>query len=115
MQEFKNSELWKRAHALAMELYKETAEFPDHEGFGLSMQICRAGTATATRIAESCNKDEAVEVAADLRRAKSSVTEVEYLLVVARDLEYVKVTMYNRLALQAATLRKAIHASIKKA
>lgn len=40
MQDFRNLKVWEKGHALTMATYKETADFPNHELFGLRLHKC---------------------------------------------------------------------------
>jgi four helix bundle protein len=114
MQDFRSFEVWKRAHAFVLDVYKQTDTFPHDEGFGLTLQLCRVATSTATRIAEGCGKDTNAEFAADLRKAKTTATELEYLLLVAKDLGYLKSREYTKLSEDVIALRKMILAALRK-
>jgi four helix bundle protein len=79
-------EVWEKAHSLVLDVYRETKGFPREELFGITMQLRRSAVAIATRIAEGCGRDGNVDFAVDLRRAKSSFSELEYGILLARDL-----------------------------
>lgn len=44
MQDFKNLDVWKKAHRLTLDAYRITESFPRAEMFGLSSQIRRAAS-----------------------------------------------------------------------
>jgi len=88
MQDFRNIEAWRKAHNLALSVYRETLTLPKDEVFGLTIQLRRSATAIATRIAEGTGRSVVIEFAGDLRRAAPSCNELEYLIVLARDLRY---------------------------
>jgi four helix bundle protein len=52
MQRFTELKVWQRSHALVLEIYRQTARFPDHERFGLTSQLRRAVASVPTNIAE---------------------------------------------------------------
>ena len=39
MQDYHQLEVWEKAHELALEVYRVTAEFPTAEKFGLTAQL----------------------------------------------------------------------------
>ena len=69
MQNFRNLVVWKKAHALTLELYKSAASFPAEERFGLTSQNRRCSASIAANIAE---------VAAD-RVMENSIASCRYL------------------------------------
>ena len=71
-------------------VYETTQTLPKEEVFGVTMQLRRTATAIATRIAEACGRDATSEFAADLRRGATACNEFEYLLLLAKDLGYLK-------------------------
>jgi len=42
MQDFKNLQVWQKSHALVLDVYAKTANFPSTELYGLVSQIRRA-------------------------------------------------------------------------
>ena len=54
MQDFRNLNVWKNAHALALGIYKSTKPFPKQEMFGLTSQIQRAAVSIPANLAEGC-------------------------------------------------------------
>jgi four helix bundle protein len=52
LQDFKNVETWKKAHALTLTIYEETRSLPKDEMFGISFQLRRTAIAIAARISE---------------------------------------------------------------
>jgi four helix bundle protein len=80
--------VWKKAHALVVEVYRETARWPRHEQFGLISQARRAAVSIPANIAEGCGRDSDAELARHIAIAKGSAAELAYLLALATDLEY---------------------------
>lgn len=78
------------------------------------MQSRRYATAIATRIAEACGREATVDFAADLRRSVSASNEVEYLLLLAKDLEYLNEETYDKLAVDVINVRKMICGLLRK-
>jgi four helix bundle protein len=108
MQDFRNIDAWKKAHGLVLSLYQETLNLPKEEVFGITIQLRRAATAIATRIAEGAGRALPLEFATELRRAGASCNELEYLIVLARDLKYWKPEVAERLIADTVEVRKMI-------
>jgi four helix bundle protein len=88
MRDFKRLKVWQRAHELALSIYKVTSTFPRQEMYGLTSQMRRASVSVAANIAEGSGKGSEAEYTRYLRIASGSANEVEYLLLLARDLGY---------------------------
>ena len=86
MQRFTELKVWQRSHALTLEIYRITASFPKSERYGLTSQLRRAATSVPTNIAEGSKRQSRIEYARFLNMAEGSLAEVEYLLMLSRDL-----------------------------
>jgi len=114
MQDFRNVEAWQKAHALVLSVYHETKTMPREEVFGVTMQLRRGAMAVATRIAEGSGRTSDAEFAVDLRRAAASSNELEYLMLLTRDLGYWKPELCERLVADAIEVRKMIFGLVRK-
>lgn len=108
MKDFRELEVWRRAHLLVLDVYKVTDLLPKGEVFGLTAQMRRAAMAIAMQVAEGCGTEGDIEFARHLHRAKSSSSELEYLLLLAKDLGYFDELLHARLTEQAITVRKML-------
>ncbi len=79
-------EAWKKSHHLALEVYRITVSFPRHELYGITSQARRAALSVPTNIAEGSAKRGRREFGRYLDIALGSLSELSYLLLVARDL-----------------------------
>lgn len=95
MKDFRKLKVWEKSHFLALEIYKATAAFPKTEMYSLTSQIRRSATSIPSNIAEGCGR----ETDAELRRfffiAMGSASELEYQLLLAKDLEYISESEYK--------------------
>lgn len=57
MVDYRNYTVWKKAHALVLEIYKTTRSFPSEEKFNLISQINRAALSIPTNIVEGCGRE----------------------------------------------------------
>jgi four helix bundle protein len=87
MKDFKNIKAWSKAHQLACLAYRATAKFPKEEMYGLTSQIRRAASSIPANIAEGCGRYGDAELARFCQIAMGSASELEYHLLLARDLE----------------------------
>jgi len=86
MKDFRSLKVWEKAHELVLKAYKATDLFPKHELYGITSQIRRAAASVPTNIAEGCGKDSDAELKRYFLIAMGSASELEYLLILARDL-----------------------------
>jgi four helix bundle protein len=95
LQSFKNPKVWEKAHALTLDVYKSSGAFPREEIYGLTNQMRRS---IGANIAEgACRKGDG-DFARFLQIAIGSASELEYHLLLARDLELLKSKDYERLS-----------------
>jgi four helix bundle protein len=97
MQDFRNLRVWKIAHELVLAIYKATRSFPKAEVYGLTQQMRRAAVSIAANIAEGCGRGGDADFARFLQIAMGSATELEYQLLLSRDLEYLPVKEHREL------------------
>ena len=86
MRDFRQLLVWEKAHAFTLEIYKVTSRFPKEELYGLTSQLRRASASIAANIAEGFGRGGNVELARFLQIAMGSAFEVEYHVLLARDL-----------------------------
>jgi four helix bundle protein len=86
MKDFRNLQVWDKAHQLALSVYRVTVAFPNDERYGLTSQLRRGATSIASNIAEGCGRATDLDFARCLDIAAGSASEVEYLLLLAHDL-----------------------------
>jgi len=109
MKDFRGLAVWRQAHSLVLDIYRATGSFPKQELFGLTSQIRRAAASIPTNIAEGCGRDGDAELGRFLNIAKGSTSEVEYLLQLARDLNYIELQTEEQLTLQTVEIRKMLY------
>jgi len=73
------------ARALAVDVYRITADFPPEEKYGMQSQLRRAATSISTNIVEGCARENRAEYANFLNIAMGSASETLHLLTLARD------------------------------
>jgi len=89
VQDFRQLKIWRKSHELTLAVYRATQGFPVAETYGLTSQIRRAAAAIPTNIAEGTGRGSDPDFARFLYIAMGSASEVQYLLLLARDLSYV--------------------------
>lgn len=94
---FRNYKVWNDALDYASRVYKVTSEMPWFEKKGLCDQLQRAVVSISSNIAEGAAKPSDVEFAHFLDTSLGSAFEVETQLLIAKNIGYINVDMYNDL------------------
>lgn len=108
MRDFKELKVWEKAHVLTLSIYEATRGFPRSEDFRLTAQVRRSSASIPTHIAEGCGRNSRKEFAPFLHIAIGSANEVEYQLLLARDLGYLPATRHPDLDRQVADIRRML-------
>ena len=85
---FTDLDVWKNSHACVLEVYRLTDTFPDHERFGLAVQMRRSAVSIPANIAEGFRKYTSADKARFLNIAEGSLEECRYYCILAQDLGY---------------------------
>lgn len=114
MQDFHTLKVWEKAHQLTLDIYRATAMFPKEELYGLTSQIRRASSSIPANIAEGCGRGGNAELRQFLQIAMGSASELEYHLLLARDLNYLNTNDYECLTSGTIEVKKMLAALIAK-
>jgi four helix bundle protein len=109
MQDFRNLKVWQKAHALTLDVYRSTRQFPKNERYGLTAQLRRSCASIPANIAEGCARGGDMDFARFVSIAAGSASETDYHLLLARDLGYVEASVYGRLLEQVAEVRRMLN------
>jgi len=85
---FRDLIVWRKAHELALAVYRFTGSFPRQETYGLSSQMRRAAVSIPANIAEGFRKRGRADKARFMNTAEASLEESRYYLILAQDLGY---------------------------
>jgi four helix bundle protein len=100
--------VWERSHRLTLEVYGATSRFPKDELFGLTSQVLRSAASIPANIAEGCGRNGDVELARYITIAMGSANELDYHLLLARDLGYLSPPHYDQLSLETQGIAKML-------
>jgi four helix bundle protein len=114
MKDFRKLSVWEKSHSLVIEIYKITASFPKNETFGLTSQIRRACASIPANIAEGCGRDGETELARFLQIALGSASELEYHILLARDLTFLDEKSYDNLNNRVTEVKRMLTSLIQK-
>lgn len=113
MQDFHNIQAWQKSHELTLEVYKATETFPSHELYGLTSQLRRAAYSIPMNIAEGCGRSSEAELARFLDIASGSASELDYQLLLAKDLRLLDQKTYEDLCENLDHVRRMLTNLIK--
>jgi four helix bundle protein len=114
MKNFRDLKVWEKAHAVALSCYEITRGFPREEVFGLTSQIRRSGASVPANIAEGCGRRGNAELHRFLQMAMGSANELEYHLLLANDLSYLKADVYKGIQAQVEEVKRMLSSLIRK-
>ena len=114
MKNFKDVKVWAKAHDFTLAVYTATRTFPRDELYGLTSQIRRSAASIGANIAEGCGRRSDGEFARFLQIARGSASEVEYHLLLARDLGFLPVTEYASLQKRLEEVQRMLTAFVQR-
>jgi four helix bundle protein len=97
MKDFKDLKVWLKAHELTTLIYSVSRAFPRDEMYGLTSQLRRAAVSIGANIAEGCGRRSDGEFVRFLQIARGSASEVEYHLLLSRDLKFMDASGFQNL------------------
>jgi four helix bundle protein len=86
---FRKLKIWEDACELVTSIYKMTKKLPDSERYGLISQIQRAAVSIPANVAEGSGRTSNLEFCRFLDIATGSAFELETLIIICGNLEYI--------------------------
>ena len=111
---FTDLDAWKEAHSLVLLVYKITKDFPKEELFGLTTQIRRAAISITSNIAEGFSRQFYKEKLQFYAIAQGSNTEVQNQLIIAKDVGYITIKVFEQCEAQSIRVNKILNGLIRK-
>jgi four helix bundle protein len=114
MKDFRRLKVWEKAHCLTLKIYRVTTRFPREEMYGLTSQMRRCSSSMGANIAEGCGKSGNNELHRFLQMASGSASELDYHLLLARDLNYLAEADHVRIEKSLLEVRRMLTALIQE-
>jgi four helix bundle protein len=111
--DYKKLNVWRKAHALALNVHRITARVRGSDYASLRSQMMRAAMPIPTNIVEGTGQKSGKEFGRFIRFALNSTSELEYHLIVARDIRAIKASDFDSLSTQTIEVRKMLHGLLK--
>jgi four helix bundle protein len=114
MRDFGQLRVWEKSHRITLlAVYKATVALPKEELYGLTSQMRRSCAAIPANIAEGCGRGTNADLARFLQMALGSASELQYHLLLARDLSYLNPHAYKRLTREATEIKRMLTYFVK--
>ncbi len=85
-----NLDVWQISHALTLEIYRFTKSFPKEELYGVVSQMRRSASSVPANITEGYRRFGPKDKAKFYNIAEASLAELQYFLILSRDLGYLE-------------------------
>jgi four helix bundle protein len=113
LRDFRSLDVWRKSHALTLQVHRITEHFPKNESAGLGATMRRWSANMTMKIAEACGRDTPLDYIASLRQSRSFATELEYQLLLARDLQFLPELTYDPMQTDLVEVRKMLTGLIR--
>jgi four helix bundle protein len=113
MRDFRKYKVWEQSHQLALQIYSLTKGFSKEEIYGLTSQIRRASISVPTNIVEGAAKASEKDFARFLGISYASAAEVEYLLLLCKDLDIIQEEIFAKITDDVISIKKQLYNLIK--
>jgi four helix bundle protein len=114
VKDFKDLKVWVKAHEVTLAIYQGTRKFPREEIYGLTSQMRRAAASIAANIAEGCGRRSDAELHRFLQIARGSASELEYHLLLARDLHFVSDAEFRQVEPQIVEVQRMLTSLVQR-
>jgi four helix bundle protein len=114
MSDYKNLQVWQKAHALALHSHRTAMEVRAMRYSALRSQIIRASMSIPANIVEGRRQESERDFARFLRYSLNSAYELEYHITLARDIGVIPDTDANSLVAEVVEVTRMLHGLLKK-
>ncbi len=114
MIDFKTLRVWEAFHEIVLDIYRITRKFPSEELYGLNSQMRKSAASAPTNIAEGCGRNTDPDLARFLTIAMGSASELEYQLLLSKDLKYIHQDEYQIILNKLIAAKKMLNIFLKR-
>jgi len=114
VRDFRELKVWEKGHRLALRVYEATGKFPKQETYGLAAQLRRCSASIPANIAEGCGRSGDAELGRFMLISMGSASELEYHLLLARDLGYLDSQRHRDLTRRTQEVKRMLSTFINK-
>jgi four helix bundle protein len=113
MKNYKELDVWINSKKLVKDTYLMTKGFPKEELYGITSQIRRSAVSVPANIAEGHGRNHSKDSIQFFHISRGSLYELETLIILATDLEYLSETNSKQLLSNIETCRKLLNGLIR--
>ena len=110
MRNHRDLQVWNKAYALTLEIYKVSRSFPKEELYGLTSQMRRAAISVGANLAEGCGRSSIAEMGRFVRIAMGSAAELDHHLLLCKDLGFLSEVDHRQFLANLTEVRKMLSA-----
>ncbi len=110
---YKDLIVWQKSITLVTNVYVLTKSFPSEEKYGIVSQMNRAAVSVPSNIAEGWGRESSKSYLQFLKVSRGSLMEVETLLVIAKNLNFITEKEYKIISDNIEELAKILQGLIK--
>jgi len=108
VRDFRRLKVWEKAHRRALSVYEATGVFPREELYGVTTQLRRCSASIPANIAEGCGRSGDAELGRFMLIAMGSASELEYHLLLAHDLGYLRPQQHQNLEQETQQIKRML-------
>ena len=105
--------VWQKGVTFVTDIYKYSKSLPDDEKFGIISQLKRAAVSVPTNIAEGAARHSRKEYIQFLYISLGSASEIDTLLIIVGNLQYIEGNELSKFQQQASEIKKMLTSLIK--
>jgi four helix bundle protein len=114
MGDYKKLKVWEKGHSLAVRVHRAAKAIRDSRQASLRSQMIRAAESIPTNIVEGSRQSSSREFARFLSYALNSASELEYQLILAREIGATPEVETSALIEDLIEVRKMLHGLIRR-
>jgi four helix bundle protein len=108
VKDFHELKVWQKAHELTLMVYQVTGKFLREELYGLTSQLRRSCSSIPANLAEGCGRNGDAEFSRFCSIAAGSASELEYHLLLAKDLDLINARQYEALTRRTTEIKRML-------
>lgn len=108
MQDFRNIDAWQKGHELTIDVHRTLVRCRRMDAH-MRSQMSRAARSIPSNIVEGCGRDSRAELARYSDMSIASASELEYWVLLAKDVGYFSRDDHERLTASTVEVRKMLH------